>query len=123
MNKPLIVLAGATGHLGKRIAQNLTGQKVKVRALIRPGSHLMKIENLKHMGAELQEVDFSSTDNLFKAVEGGSCVISAFSGLHPVIIDAQSKLLDATVAARVPRFCKKRWTTTQDVLSKHFSIR
>ena len=104
MNKPLIVLAGATGNLGERIAQNLAGQQVKVRVLIRPGSCLKKIKSLKHMGAELHDVDFSSSDNLIKAVEGGACVISALSGLHPVIIDAQTKLLEATMAAKVPRF-------------------
>ncbi len=104
MTKELIVLAGTTGNLGERIAQNLTRQQVRVRALVRPGNDLAKLEKLKCMGAELKEVDWNSPSSLFESVEGGTCIISALSGLRPVIIGAQTKLLEAAVKAKVPRF-------------------
>lgn len=104
MNKSLIVIAGANGNLGARIAWNLSEHWVPVRALIRSGSPMSNVENLKSDGVELCEVDFNSPDSLMKAVEGASCIVSALSGLHPVIIGAQTKLLEAAVAVNVPRF-------------------
>lgn len=49
-------------------------------------------------------MDMSKTEELKKACEGASCVVSALSGLRDVIVDAQTKLLYAAIAANVPRF-------------------
>ncbi len=52
----------------------------------------------------LIEVDFDNPAQLAKAGIGGSCVVSALSGLRDVIVNAQTQLLQASVAANVPRF-------------------
>ena len=56
------------------------------------------------MGAAIAEVDFNNVPELTGACSGGSCVISALSGLRDVIVETQTLLLDAAVKAGVPRF-------------------
>ena len=98
------MLAGATGDLGFRIAQALIGRGAMVRALVRPGNHRPVVTALQDLGVEIVAVDFSSVGALTKACTGAACVISALSGLRDVIVDTQKRLLDAAVAAGVPRF-------------------
>ena len=100
-----IVLAGATGDLGHRIAQALLHRGAVVRALIRPESASKpEVAVLRELGAEIVEVDFNSVTALTKACAGAACVVSALSGLRDVIVAGQKRLLDAAVAAGVPRF-------------------
>ncbi|WP_231590667.1 NmrA family NAD(P)-binding protein [Hymenobacter terrenus] len=99
-----IALAGATGDLGFRIAQSLLERGAIVRALVRPGSTKPEITSLRNLGAAIVEVDFNSVPALTHACAGASCVVSALSGLRDVIVDGQKRLLDAAVAAGVPRF-------------------
>lgn len=98
------VLAGATGNLGGRIAAALLERGAGVRALVRRGSAPDTLLALQRRGAELIEVDFRRAAELRQACSGAACVVSALSGLRPVIVDAQTALLDAAVAAGVPRF-------------------
>ena len=98
------MLAGATGDLGFRIAQALIRRGANVRALVRPGNHRPVVTALQDLGAEIVAVDFSSVGALTQACVGAACVVSALSGLRDVIIDTQKRLLDAAVAASVPRF-------------------
>jgi nucleoside-diphosphate-sugar epimerase len=100
----LIVLAGAAGDLGHRIALALLARGAQVRALVRPGNTKPNVATLRERGAEIVEVDFKDAAALTRACVGASCVVSALSGLRDVIIDAQTHLLDAAVAAGVPRF-------------------
>ena len=99
-----IVLAGATGALGGRIAKALLKRKAKVRAIVRPDSDNNKVAALRKQGAEIVEVDFNSIESLTKACKGGSCVVSTLSGLEDVIVDTQTRVLEAAVKAGVPRF-------------------
>ena len=99
-----IVLAGATGDLGFRIVQALLQRGAVVRALVRPGNSKPDVTSLRDLGAEIIEVDFNSVGALTTACAGAACVVSALSGLRDVIVDAQKRLLDAAVAAGVPRF-------------------
>ena len=98
------MLAGATGDLGFRIAQALLKRGANVRALVRPGNHRPVVTALQDLGVEIMAVDFSSVGALTKACSGAACVVSALSGLRDVIVDGQKRLLDAAVAAGVPRF-------------------
>ena len=100
----LIVLAGATGDLGHRIALALLERGARVRALIRSGNTKPEVATLRARGVELVEVDFKDAAALTRACAGAACVVSALSGLRNVIVDAQTHLLDAAVAAGVPRF-------------------
>ncbi|MDO1450973.1 NmrA family NAD(P)-binding protein [Rhodocytophaga aerolata] len=103
-DKPLIVLAGATGELGSRIASSLLERGAQVRALVRTGSTSEKVGDLQRVGASVVEVDFTNAVALAKACQGAACVVSALSGLREVIVDAQTALLNAAVEAGVPRF-------------------
>jgi len=100
----LIVLAGATGDLGHRIALALLARGAQVRALVRPGNTKPAVELLRARGAAIVEVDFNDPAALTRACTGAACVVSALSGLRSVIVDAQTHLLDAAVAAGVLRF-------------------
>jgi nucleoside-diphosphate-sugar epimerase len=104
MDNAVIVLAGATGNLGRRIARAILKRGGNVRAIVRRNSNPEKLEELLKRGAAIAEVDFNSVPELTGACLGGSCVISALCGLRDVIIETQTMLLDAAVKAGVPRF-------------------
>ncbi|MBO2007817.1 aromatic alcohol reductase [Hymenobacter negativus] len=100
-----IVLAGATGALGLLIAHHLRRRGATVRALVRPTSTATaEAESLRLQGVEIVPVDYKDAAALTQACTSASCVISALSGLRDTIVDTQSRLLDAAVAAGVPRF-------------------
>lgn len=99
------MLAGATGDLGHRIGLVLLGRDAHLRALVRPGSAAKPtVAQLRERGAVIVEVDFNDAAALRGACAGAGCVVSALSGLRSVLVDAQTHLLDAAVAAGVPRF-------------------
>lgn len=98
------MLAGATGDLGLRIAQALLDRGAAVRALVRPGNTKPAIAVLRERGATIVAVDFANAVALAQACTGATCVVSALSGLREVIVDVQTRLLEAAVAAGVPRF-------------------
>lgn len=99
-----VLLAGATGNLGHRIARALRERGARVRALARPGTGDDRIAPLRTLGAEPIEVDLGDEAALARAAEGADCLVSTLQGLRPVIVDTQARLLDAAVAAGVPRF-------------------
>ena len=99
-----IVVAGGTGALGGKIARELVRQGAAVTALVRRGTHGPKVASLEQTGARVAEVDFADAAGLTLACAGASCVVSALSGLREVVVDAQSRLLDAAVRADVARF-------------------
>jgi NmrA-like family len=102
--KSTILVAGGTGNLGGRIIKALIARGAAVRAIVRSGSKPEKIKTLTQLGAEVIEVDMSDAEALKQACQGVSCVVSALAGLHETIVDSQTKLLDAAIAAGVPRF-------------------
>jgi NAD(P)-dependent dehydrogenase (short-subunit alcohol dehydrogenase family) len=104
MNDPTIVVAGATGNLGGRIAKALLERGASVRGLVRHGSARDKLERLERLGVTIANVDFSSASQVALACSGAACVVSALAGLRDVIVEAQTVLLDAAVKAGVPRF-------------------
>ena len=114
----IIVLAGATGDLGFRIAQSLLNRGAVVRALVRPGNTKPEVTSLRDLGAEIVEVDFNSVTALTKACAGAACVVSAVSGLRDVIVNGQKRLLDAAVAAGVSRFIPSDYSIDYTKLSK-----
>jgi uncharacterized protein YbjT (DUF2867 family) len=99
-----IVVAGATGNLGGRIARALLARGASVRALVRQGTAREKIEPLEALGATIAVVDFNDAAQLTLACSSASCVVSALQGLRDVIVETQTVLLDAAMRAEVPRF-------------------
>jgi hypothetical protein len=102
--KKIILIAGATGNLGFRIASALASKGVTVRALVRSNSGTDKIKLLEGLGIEICKVDKWSVDEIKAHCNGVTCVVSVLAGLREVVIDTQKVLLDAAVAAGVPRF-------------------
>ena len=98
------ILAGATGNLGGRIARAILERGAAIKVLVRHNSVPDKVEDLRKRGAAIVEVNFNHVAELTEACKGGSCVISALSGLRNVIVEMQTLLLDAAVKAGVPRF-------------------
>lgn len=104
-----ILVAGGTGDLGGRIIRELVKRgaaqrTVEVYALVRAGSDNAKVEKVKQSGAKVIIADMLNLEELTKACTGITCVVSALAGLHDVIVDSQTLLLQAAVAAGVPRF-------------------
>jgi hypothetical protein len=110
MNK-LILVAGATGNLGERICRELLKRQVKVRAVVRKDSRPEKIKKLRDLGVEVFEADLSSQQELREICTGATCVVSALAGLRGVIVDLQLNLLNAAIAAGVPRFIPSDFCT------------
>ncbi|GHB62210.1 NmrA family NAD(P)-binding protein [Persicitalea jodogahamensis] len=103
-NRKTIVIVGATGDLGGRIARALVRRGASVKALVRHSSDLDEIVYLRNAGVVVEKVNFENITELVSAMRGASCVVSALSGLRKVIVDLQTLLLTAAVTADVPRF-------------------
>ncbi|MGV8854839.1 MAG: NmrA family NAD(P)-binding protein [Devosia sp.] len=100
----IVVLAGASGDLGARIATALTARGATVKALVRARTSAAKLARVRDAGATPIEVHFGDTAALARAVAGANIVVSALNGLEPTMLDLQTRLLEAAVAAGVPRF-------------------
>jgi uncharacterized protein YbjT (DUF2867 family) len=98
-----ILVAGGTGDLGGRIVRELLLHDTHVRILSRPGSGAAR-KRAHDDRVEIVEAAYSDPAALAAAAEGAQTVVSALSGVRPVIVDAQRALLAAAVAAGVPRF-------------------
>jgi len=99
-----ILVAGGTGNLGHRIIEALLRRGAIVRAIVRAESDPAKVAELASLGAEIVVVDMADVAALTRACAGMAGVVSAVAGLREVIVDGQSALLAAAVAAGVPRF-------------------
>jgi nucleoside-diphosphate-sugar epimerase len=104
MTDSTIVVAGATGNLGRRIARDLIERGANVRALVRHTTARDKIEQLQALGVSISSVDLSKASEVTPACSGALCVVSALQGLREVIVEAQAVLLDDAIEAGVPRF-------------------
>ena len=104
MNQQRIVLAGATGNLGGRIARELRLRGASVRAIVRPGTSPDRLTKLREQQVEIVEADLHERAEIVRACEGASSVVSTLLGLRDTLIGTQGALLDAAVEAGVPRF-------------------
>lgn len=98
--KPQVVVAGATGDLGSRIVQALVANGTRTKVLVRRGARRDTLPR----SVEVVEVDYTQKRLLQAALRDATCVVSAVNGLDDVVIDLQSRLLDASVAVGMPRF-------------------
>jgi uncharacterized protein YbjT (DUF2867 family) len=97
-----IAVVGATGNLGGRIIRELLQRGAEVRAVVRHDSD--KLAALAATRFKITKVDFANPADMKRALTGAACIVSALQGLRDVIVDTQSQVLDAAVAAGVPRF-------------------
>jgi nucleoside-diphosphate-sugar epimerase len=105
-----ILLAGATGMLGGKIARALLAKSdVELRLLVRgaeagdpkrrPG-----IDAVADAGALIVEADLANPRALKAATHGVDVVVSAVNGDRDIIVDGQTNLLEAARASGVRRF-------------------
>jgi uncharacterized protein YbjT (DUF2867 family) len=104
VSRQLIVLAGATGNLGSRIARALRLRGASVRAIVRPGTSAERLSSLREQQVEIVQADLHAHADVVRACQDASCVVSALLGLRTTLIDTQGALLDAAIEAGVPRF-------------------
>ena len=94
-----ILVAGATGMLGNRIAHHLSlHADARLRLLVRGQPDARKraqLEPLLARGAELAEGELSDTASLDRATRGIDVVVSAVQGGIDVIVDGQVALAEA----------------------------
>ncbi len=99
-----ILVAGGTGNLGSRIIHELRKRGADIRVVIRPNTALSKIARLKQYDVGIFQTDMTNINEMTLACKEVDCVVSALQGLHDVIVDVQSILLNAAVNAGVHRF-------------------
>jgi uncharacterized protein YbjT (DUF2867 family) len=112
MNGSTIVVAGATGNLGGRIARALLERGASVRALVRHGAARDKLERLQELGATIASVDMSSASQVTPACSGASYVVSALAGLRDVIVEAHCAETSTSASIRL-RFGRPRSSTAR----------
>ncbi len=104
MNTPIILLAGAAGDLGGRIAKSLVASGASLRALMRTDASDADRARVAALGATTTNADVNDIVSVAAACAGASCVVSALNGLQNVIVERQGVLLNAAVKAGVGRF-------------------
>ncbi len=101
-----LLVAGATGDLGRRIVRELLAAQPEalVRVLTRPGSGTAQALYGQRDRVEIREAAYTDHAGLVAALSGTDVVVSAVSGARSVVLDAQRALLAAAVEAGVARF-------------------
>lgn len=91
------LMAGASGALGKLIADRILDEGAQLRILVRPDSRKKpEVAALEARGAEIIEGDLQqSVDQLAAYADGTSFVVSAVQGGPDIIVDGQLRLLEA----------------------------
>lgn len=108
--KPVALLVGVTGMLGEKIAHSILDKgALELRALVRPGSasdpkKAAKLDALRAKGASFAEGDVSDAASLLSAATGAEVVISSLNNEPELIIDGQTRLLEAAEKAGVKKF-------------------
>lgn len=101
MKSQTILLVGASGMLGSRIAHHLLDQPAaRVRLMLRTGAtdDAKKKDALKPLldgGAQVVEGDLADRASLDRATEGIDVIVSAVQGGPDVIVDGQVALAEA----------------------------
>ena len=92
-----ILLAGATGMLGNRIAHHLLDQPdARLRMLVRDvASKTEALHALVVAGAELIEGDLTDRASLDRATQGVDVIVSAVQGGPEVMVDGQVALAES----------------------------
>lgn len=89
----MIVITGATGHLGNVLVRKLVSMNKKVRALILPGEDITYLEGLE---VEKVEGDVRDPDSLRKAFEGADIVYHC-AGIISILPGQQKQLYQVNV--------------------------
>ena len=105
----MILLVGATGRLGRAVAQRLLHDGIPFRAACR---NVTKAQWLGERGVEMLQMDVESGAGVREAISGASKVISCIHGLlgrsrhsiERIDVRGQAALIDVAADAGVKRF-------------------
>jgi len=109
----MILVAGATGMVGREICRLLLEKKKPVRAFVRKTSNVEVVNDLKKRGAEIVVADLKDRASLDAACRNVDSVISTATStlsrqegdsIDTVDRQGQIALIEAAKAARVKRF-------------------
>src|SRR6266850_7904402 len=109
----MILVAGATGLVGREICRRLLEKKKPVRAIFRKSSNQELVNDLKSRGAEVLIAEFKEPASLAAACRNVQTVVSTVSStfsrqagdsIETVDRQGQIALIDAAKAAGVRRF-------------------
>lgn len=101
-----VLIAGATGMMGRKIAEAALVRGGATRLMVRGGEDHPKADSLRPMlarGAEIVDADVARPETLVAAVRGVGVIVSALQGGPDVIIKGQRALAEAGKAAGVRR--------------------
>lgn len=77
--KPLVVVAGATGHIGGEVVRDLCSHGYRVKAIVRPGrpTSMAAAHRLESLGAHVFFADVTCKGALEGVADGAEAVVSA----------------------------------------------
>jgi len=132
----IIVVAGANGKTGQLVCKSLlsraraAGQSLLVRGLVRAGKGDRNASNTGNAGEQrliIETVDFASSDDLRRVCAGAHAVVSTLQGLDEVLVNVQSRLLQAAIHGGVRRFIPSDYSIDFTMLprgtNRNFEIR
>ncbi|HUK83887.1 MAG TPA: NAD-dependent epimerase/dehydratase family protein [Verrucomicrobiae bacterium] len=105
-----VVITGATGFLGRHVAEAFVQQGCEVAAIVR---HTSRTGPLEALGVRLHTVTFDQPEALMQAVTGAEAIVHAAAKVHTygrwrefqhVTVEGTRALLNAVARARVPHF-------------------
>jgi nucleoside-diphosphate-sugar epimerase len=105
-----VVITGATGFLGRHVAEAFVQQGCAVAAIVRPTSQTAALQTL---GVRLHTGTFDQPDALLRAVTDADVIVHAAAKVHThgrwrdfhhVTVEGTRAMRDAAARARVPHF-------------------
>ena len=119
-----VLVAGATGGVGKAVVKQLVAQGISVRALVRDGVRASSLLPGSDQGVEIIEGDVYQFNNCKRAVQGCSAIICAtgptdrFNPLAPFQVDFQGteNLVAAAKQANISKFIYVSSIGADDIL-------
>lgn len=91
----IVLLAGASGWLGRQTLQSLRSHGAEVRAILRGGASHQAATQLQDAGAVIVDASLANDSSLARAAEGVDVIVSTLSGGPDVIVDGQAALARA----------------------------
>lgn len=116
-----VLVAGASGWLGRQIAAQLISRGARVRLMLRGGAAHPKaseLASLTRAGAAIVDADVSAPESLAAAVAGVDVIVSALQGGPDVIVEGQKRLADAGRAAGVRRIFASDYSVRFDGITE-----